>query len=653
MNRLSREKSPYLLQHASNPIHWFSWGSEAFEESRKQNKPIFLSVGYSTCHWCHVMEHESFVDTEVADFLNAHFISVKVDREEHPHVDSLYMETVQAMSGSGGWPMTVFITPEGKPFFGGTYFPKVSFLHLLRNVQTLWQKDPDKIVAESEKILTWLQNAKAQALGGVLDKNIFTKFCQTFSDNFDHDNGGYLGHPKFPPSYALRMLLRCHSQTKNAAVLEMLTKTLDKMGRGGIYDHIGGGFHRYSTDEKWFAPHFEKMLYDQAALVHAYLEGYQVTREDEYRLVVREIIDYVLRDLTHPDGGFYSAEDADSEGSEGKFYVWTTGELNAVLTPQEFSALRSDFSFTEEGNFEDGTNILFLKETATRKNRSENLKSALAKLLSARAKRVRPLRDDKIISEWNGLFISALAKASLILKDDTYKAAAEDAGHFIWTHLRDSEGHLYRRWIKGEAKFFAGLADYAFVVDAFLELYQATGSVLWFERAELLQTIQDKLFWNAQGSYNDSAPDDLLIHQKKTFEDNVIPSGNSMSILNLLRLSSFSLKSDYSLRASALMKSFPEFVERYPSGFPQFLMGLDYFLSDKNEIVVAGGDLHTLRALAEPFFPNKILAISDNTLPPVAKSKPPREGEVTIYICSNNACREPLSLNAALNVLRS
>jgi uncharacterized protein YyaL (SSP411 family) len=648
-NHLKSEKSPYLLQHADNPVWWYSWGDEAFQEAKRQNKPIFLSVGYSTCHWCHVMEKESFTNAEVATALNRTFIAIKVDREERPDVDAVYMEAVQAMTGSGGWPMTVFLTPNGQPFFGGTYFPRDALLQILGKVDDFWKNDPLKIREDSDKLLKSLAAKKHLAVGRSLTNNIFVKFFQRFTEEFDSIHGGRLGQPKFPPAYALRLLLRIHRRTGNPDALKMVTKTLDAMGRGGIYDAVGGGFHRYSTDEKWLVPHFEKMLYDQAALMSAYLEAYQVTRNDEYRLVVQEIADYVLRDMTAPEGGFYSAEDADSDGVEGKFYVWNFKEIKSLLTPGELREFKKNFSISPEGNFE-GNNILALNVGFSRLKRTAEVKSAFAKLFHARAKRVRPPRDDKVITSWNGLLISALARAGSVLGEKRYAEAAVKAADFILSHNRDKKGMLSRRWAKGESRYTAYLEDYSFLIDALIELFQATSEPKWIQGAESLQAIQNTLFLDSDngGYFNTQLGDKLLIERKKVYEDNVTPSGNSITVLNLLRLSAITFNPEYSKTIDSLLKSIPEVVNSFPSEFPQLLMAVDYRLDQSKEIaLVADRESEALTkfraVLVEAFNPNKVLVVGIGVNPkiPILQGKHTIQGKPTAYVCLNRACKMP------------
>jgi len=650
MNHLKDEKSPYLKQHSGNPVWWYPWGEEAIQKAKRENKPIFLSVGYSTCHWCHVMEKESFEDKEVADALNRSFISIKVDREERPDVDSIYMEAVHAMTGSGGWPMTVLLTPDREPFFGGTYFTKQSLLQILSKADEVWKKEPSKVREQGKKLVEWMQNQKLAPSSGDFSNNVFVKFYADFKQRFDSVNGGRLGKPKFPPAYALRLLLRIHRRTGEKNVLAMVTKTLDEMARGGIYDHVGGGFHRYSTDEKWLVPHFEKMLYDQAALLNAYLEAYQVTGNKEYELVAREIIDHVLRDMTTSDGGFFSAEDADSEREEGKFYVWTNQELKKLLSANEFSDFKKQFAISEGGNFEHGANILILRPSSTRKGRTPDLKQALNNLFQIRNKRVHPHRDEKVLTSWNGLFISALAKAGAVLGEKRYTESATRAVNFILTHNKDVKGNLLRRWANGESKYPGYLEDYAFLIDALIELFQATSDPKWIQEAEKLQATQEQLFFDPKngGYFSTRIGDKLLIQRKKEFEDNVTPSGNSIATLNLLRLAAITFNQEYAKKADALLKVVPEATKLFPSGFPQLLMAVDYRLDQSKEIaIIADKDDPALQKVKSSFFskfmPNKVIGVNAGTdsAVPLLKSKKALQEKPTVYVCVNRVCQFP------------
>lgn len=576
-NRLAFEKSPYLLQHAQNPIDWYPWGVEALERAKAENKPVFLSVGYSTCHWCHVMERESFIDAEVAQALKKDFIAIKVDREERPEVDAFYMSAVQAMTGQGGWPMSVFLTPDRKPFFGGTYFPKNRFLHLLSEVSRQWKETPDRIEQAGQHLMEWMGEQAAKSSSTQIDESILRRYLDRQFDEFDQVHGGKKGAPKFPPAADLRLLLRIYRRTGSAQALECVEKTLNGMSSGGIYDALGGGFHRYSTDDHWEVPHFEKMLYDQASMGSALAEAVAVTQNSEWKLILRETLDYVLREMTSPQGGFYSAEDADSEGEEGKFYVWTSKELRAVLTPSKFEKVQREFGVQEVGSFEHGTNILVLQPGRVRSQRDAEIQAALQELKSVRDRRIKPLRDDKVIVGWNGLMISTLVRAFRVLGEKRYLNAAARSARFLLDHCKDPEGLLYRRWIGGEARFSAVAEDYAFLIEALIELAQVDAGSSWLSEAMHLQELQDRLFWDSKqgGYYIDSPGADAVPDRQKDFFDNVIPSANSVSAFNLLRLSALTHQSIYAERFKNLCQAFPAELETYPWAFPQFLMAME------------------------------------------------------------------------------
>lgn len=658
-NHLKSENSPYLQQHAENPVWWYAWGEEAFKAAKEQNKPIFLSVGYSTCHWCHVMEQDSFTRPEVAEVLNRSFIAIKVDREERPDVDKIYMAAVYAFTGSGGWPMTLLLTPDREPFLGGTFLPRAQLLQTLSQVETTWKSNPQKIKDEGKRIAESLKDRKWDKISNSFSDQILLKFYKAWSSRFDSTYGGRQGAPKFPPSYELRLLLRIHRRTEDPKPLQMVTKTLDEMTRGGIYDHVGGGFHRYSTDGKWLIPHFEKMLYDQASLLSVYTEAYQVTRKKEYELVAREIADYVLRDLHSPKGGFYSAEDADSAGREGSFYVWSPKELSKILSKTEWESVEAAFDIPTRGNFEDGQNVLSLKSNASRENRSPELKEALHKIFEVRSKRLRPLRDEKVLTAWNGLMISALVRASMAFDEPRYLEAANKAANFINSELK-KDGRLLRRWIKGEAKVQGYLEDYAFFIDALIELYQATGDPSTLSEAESLQQLQDKLFWDSKSGtyYSTTGEDSSLLHRVRDYEDNVTPSGVSVSALNLLRLYRLTFKPDYEKRTAEIFQSMPKFVEDYATAFAQFLMAVDFSLDRSKEVaLVASSDDAELRAmrksLLEVFNPNKVLAVGIGNQFQIGllKGRSARDKKPTVYVCEGGSCQLPTTdLNTALKL---
>ncbi len=643
------------MQHQDNPVWWHAWGEEAFEAARKENKPIFLSIGYSTCHWCHVMEHESFEDQEVADLLNRDFISIKVDREERPDVDKIYMDAVVAMQGQGGWPTSVFLTPALKPFYGGTYFPKQQFMQLLRQVANAWGKEKEKVEGTAEGLTKHLnQQAVKVSQVGALNDSIFSASFRELSFRFDARYGGFSGAPKFPPTMSLRLLLRIHRRTGNLHALEMAERTLGQMARGGIYDHLGGGFHRYSTDMEWLTPHFEKMLYDNATLSYAYLEAFQLTKNEMYREVARQTLDYVLQEMTSPEGGFYSAEDADSEGVEGKFYVWTYEELKKHLNDLEFKKFSDVYGITEQGNFEHRSNILHLKEKQPWSVKKDSLiGSASQKLLKIRSQRIRPHRDDKVISSWNGLMIASFSKGYEVLGDNRYLSASQKAAEFISKHLIKNK-ELLRRYRDGEARFSADLDDYAYLIQGLLELYEANFDMTWIRLAEKLQAMQDEKLSDSEGGYFFTVEDDPnLIRRSKEYYDGALPNSNAVSVLNLLRLYGLTFRERYYEKAKKTLESSSLFLSKHLSdlmgAFGGMLIALDYYLDRSKEIAIIGKhkDPETEKLLSffkHEFLPNKIIALmaedEAQALPLTAK-KTMKEGKTTVYICENQTCKLP------------
>ncbi|HZK80883.1 MAG TPA: thioredoxin domain-containing protein, partial [Humisphaera sp.] len=568
-NRLAKEKSPYLLQHAHNPVDWYPWGQEAFDKAKKENKPIFLSIGYSTCHWCHVMERESFTNPEIAKLINENFIPIKVDREERPDVDAVYMGFIVATTGSGGWPMTVFLTPDREPFFGGTYFPpetkddQPGLKDVLAKVHEVWTKDHDRLVASAARITAALKaaTASAPAAGDALTSAVMDQAYRRFESEFDAAHPGFGRAPKFPRPVALNFLLHQYRRTGSKAALNMVVQNLHAMADGGIHDQIGGGFHRYSTDERWFCPHFEKMLYDQAQLASSYLNAYQITHEPFFAETARDILDYVLRDMTAPDGEFYSAEDADSatgageEKREGAFYVWKAAEIRTAIGAEAAGIFFYRFGVEDAGNVErdprhefTGKNILYIAhsiaECAKKFAKSEGevvrvIADARRKLLAARAARPRPLRDDKTLAAWNGLMISAFARAGVILHEPRYLQAATKAAGFIETKLVDPVSHqLTRRWRDGQAQVPGFLEDYAFFIQAAIDLYETSADIHWLKLALDLQAVQLKLFADtkAGGFFKTTGDDPTVFTRPKDAEDEAEPSGNSIAAMNLLRL---------------------------------------------------------------------------------------------------------------------
>ncbi|MBT5549338.1 MAG: thioredoxin domain-containing protein [Nitrospina sp.] len=652
-NRLVHEKSPYLLQHKDNPIHWYPWGEEALEAARRENKPIFLSVGYSTCHWCHVLEKESFEDEEVAALLNESFICIKVDREEHPDVDQFYMNVVQAMTGSGGWPLTVVMTPEKIPVFGGTYFPRNELMKILGAISSAWVERPEKIKEVGDAVRKFIEAGDRVSTQSVtLDEKMLKDFYKKSLISYDEVNGGFGLAPKFPPTMKMRLLLRIAHRTGDQHTIKMVETTLENMARGGIYDHLGGGFHRYSTDPIWLVPHFEKMLYDQAALATVYLEGYQVTKNPMFESVARGILNYVLTDMTGPKGGFYSAEDADSEGEEGTFYVWSDAELKEILSLEEYRLAYRLFGVSSEGNFEEsGKNIFHLsKNYDWNENAVLEVKNLKKKLLEIRKKRERPFKDDKVLTAWNGLMISSMAKASQVLQDPDYLVAAQNSANFLKTHLYEKK-KLARRFRDSEAKFTASLDDYAYLIQGLIDLYEADFDEKWLDWASQLQKKQDALFWDkdAGGYFFSEEEGSLLPGRNKRFEDNARPNSNAVSALNLLKLYNFTLYKPFREKAKSIFSLAGDMMNRIHNAFAQMFIALDFFLDRSKEVIVVGPkqshekDL-ILKMLRTEFLPNKTVGyISPDTKSsyPVFENKTTAEGRTIVYVCEKNICKFP------------
>ncbi len=669
-NRLIGEKSPYLLQHAYNPVDWYAWGDEAFEKAAREDKPVFVSIGYSTCHWCHVMERESFDDAEVARILNQHFVAIKVDREERPDVDNIYMSAVQALTGQGGWPLSVFMTPDRRPFFGGTYFPpedrfgRPGFKRVLNSIVGLWEGRRDKVENAAERLIGSLRTASAPSDGQDLDEGLLRGAFETYRSTYDSTYGGFGKAPKFPRSHTLSSLLRYWRRSGDPEALSMVTNTLDHMARGGMYDHVGGGFHRYSVDAEWLVPHFEKMLYDQAILARTYLEAYQATGDADYARTAREIFDYVLRDMTSPEGGIYSAEDADSEGEEGLFYVWTPEEVKAVLGDAAGDRFCAFYGVTEAGNFEGGKNILHiespLKAFAERTGADAEalagfLDEGRRALFAAREKRVHPFKDDKVLTAWNGLMISALSFGAQVLDEPRYGAAAERAADFVLKTL-GRDGRLLRRYREGEAGLRGYVDDYAFLVMGLIDLYETNFEPRYLREALRLNATMLELFWDEGGGGLFFTSDDgepLVVRQKEIY-DGAVPSGNSVAALNLLRLGQLTMDESLKERGRALMAAFGGQVARFPTGYPQMLIALDFAVGPGNEIVIAGdpgaeGTLKMVRAVRRPFLPNKVVAlhpVGDEAdaildLVPFLRYQKVIDGRPTAYVCVNYTCNLP------------
>ena len=667
-NRLIFSQSPYLLQHARNPVDWRPWGEEAFKAAAEQDKPVFLSIGYTTCHWCHVMEHESFEDDEVAKVINDNYIAIKVDREERPDIDEIYMNVTQGLSGSGGWPMTVVMTAEKKPFFAGTYFPKNSqgqrpgILDILTQISTSWDERRGDVDNAANQITDTLQkNMTGRPPGETPGVAVLAEAYTQFVERYDKDKGGFSEAPKFPVTPNLMFMLRHWKRTGDAEALAMVEKTLQEIRRGGVYDQVGLGVHRYSTDRNWLVPHFEKMLYDQALLALTNVEAYQATGDERYANDARDIFTYVLRDMTAPDGGFFSAEDADSEGEEGKFYVWTIDEVKAVLGDQDGERYAKKYNFTAEGNFVDeashkrnGSNIPHLTRDLSPEEKAD-FEAMRAKLFEARKKRIHPQKDDKILTDWNGLMIAALAKGGAVLGDESYTAAAEKAARFLLTTLSNDEGRLLKRSRNGEAGLTAHLEDYAFTVWGLINLYEATFNAEFLGHAvRLTDSMIEHFNDEEKGGFFMTADDaeKLLVRTRKLY-GGAIPSGNAVGLLNLVRLHRMTANEAYLKKAEAVTRAFSDELHKAPSAFPLTLCGLDFFFGPSFEIVIAGkqdadDSKKMIAALRKPFIPNKVVIFrpEENAeaiikLADYTEYQTARKGNATAFVCQNFTCNLP------------
>jgi uncharacterized protein YyaL (SSP411 family) len=693
-NRLASETSPYLLQHADNPVDWFPWGEEALAKAKAEDQPIFLSIGYSACHWCHVMAHESFGDEGVAAILNEHFVSIKVDREERPDLDRIYMSAVQAMTGSGGWPMSVFLTPDGQPFYGGTYFPPTprdgmpSFSQVLAAVAEGWQNRRQELMESSQRVVAVIeqQNAIGQDVKreGVKSETVGSAF-QNLLKRFDRVHGGWGDAPKFPHPMALEFLLRYHHVTGASQALQMVSQTLEAMARGGMYDQLGGGFHRYSVDDRWLVPHFEKMLYDNAQLARVYLHAWQVTGDPFYRTITGEILDYVVREMTDgstglttgPAGGFYSTQDADSEGQEGKFFIWTPDEIRELLG-QEADAFMAAYGVTEAGNFE-GRNILELVGDVDQR---AELTGARRKLFAARQRRVHPGRDEKVLTSWNGLMLATFAEAARALSPSLssgggswgerakiYRQVAERNADFLLRELCNAEGRLWHTWKAcpeqgrrdGVARINGYLEDYAHFIEGLLEVYQTTFDPRWYQAARELAGVMITHFSAPDGGFFDTSDDhETLITRPRELQDNAVPSGNAMAAFVLLRLAGLAGEPRYAELAQRSLSQVQPLLARYPLGFAQWLIALDYALSHPREIAIVGDpEASDTRALLDVcttgYRPHQIVALgapdAELFTVPLLQARSQIEGHATAYVCVDFACRAPVTDPEALRAL--
>ena len=662
-NHLINETSPYLLQHAHNPVDWFPWGEEALEIARREQKPILLSIGYSACHWCHVMEHESFENEAIAKLMNENFVNIKVDREERPDLDQIYMSAVQMMTHHGGWPMTVFLTPDCVPFYAGTYFPPEDrynmpgFPRVLISVADAFRERPEDVQQTAASVLSELKRATAALESNeLLSKELLDTAYRGMIKNYDSTNGGFGGAPKFPPAMSLEFLLHTFYRTADQRALDIVGHTCRKMAAGGIYDQLGGGFHRYSTDARWLVPHFEKMLYDNALLARLYLHYYQVSRDEGARVVAEGILNYVVREMTDSGGGFYSTQDADSEGVEGKFFIWNRDEIRELLGERDAALFAAYYSVTPAGNFE-GENILNvtqdLREVAASENVSvEELSETLARarelLFTARDKRVKPARDEKVLTAWNGLMLAGFAEAAAILNRSDYLEVAKNNAQFLLNNLR-RDGLLLRTYKDGHAKLNAYLEDYAFFIDGLVTLFETSGEL----QCSLTATMIDEFWDDEEGGffYTGRSHEDLIVRSKDFF-DNATPSGNSVAVEVLLRIGLLTDNVDYQRRATTILRLMAATVQRYPSGFGRLLCALDFYLGTPKEIVLigepSGSQTRALRdEIWRAYLPNKVVAQSSpgdsraSEFIPLLRERPQLDGKATVYLCENFTCKAP------------
>ena len=663
-NHLINETSPYLLQHAHNPVDWYPWGDEAFEKARRENKPVLLSIGYSACHWCHVMAHESFENEDIAQLMNENFVNIKVDREERPDLDQIYMNAVQMMTHHGGWPMTVFLTPEAVPFYGGTYFPPQDrynmpgFPRVLIGVAEAYRDRQDDIRETGASLVSELQRLSVTSGSDQpVEQELLDAAYAGMIRTYDVTNGGFGGAPKFPPAMALEFLLRTHVRTGNQDALEMVRHTCQKMANGGMYDQLGGGFHRYSTDARWLVPHFEKMLYDNALLSRLYLHYFQVSQEPLARQTVEGILDYVLREMTDASGGFYSTQDADSEGHEGKFFVWDIEEIRSTLGERDATLFCSYYNITPSGNFE-GKNIPNVTHTAEQVAQEHevslselqaSLSESTRKLFELRERRVKPDRDEKVLTAWNGLMMASFAEAGVVLDRADYTDAARRNAEFVLSNLR-KDGTLLRTWKAGVAKFNGYLEDYSFLIEGLVTLFETTGEFRWLKEAQTLTERMIEEFWDEQNGgffFSGKSHEDLIVRSKDYF-DNATPSGNSVAAIALLRLATLTGKENYRNLSIAVLREIGETARRYPSGFGYALSAVDFLLSTPKEIAIVGkdrGDIGPLlREAWKRYLPNKVVApgFGDENIP-LLENRPLQNGRATAFVCVHYACQQPVN----------
>jgi uncharacterized protein len=675
-NRLIDETSPYLRQHAHNPVDWYAWGEEALQDAASNDKPIFLSIGYSACHWCHVMERESFEHEATATLMNELFVNIKVDREERPDLDSIYMDAVQAMTGQGGWPMSVFLTPDGKPFYGGTYFPPQprygmpSFVQVLRSVAEAYRDRRDQVEGQAERLTDMLRRT-AQFESQAVDLGVETldEAVAQLHQHVDEEHGGFGTQPKFPQPMTLEFVLTQYLRTGDLDTLYMAELTLEQMALGGIYDQLGGGFHRYSVDAYWLVPHFEKMLYDNAQLLSIYLHAWQLNKLPLYRRIVEETVDYVLREMTAPTGGFYTAQDADSEGEEGKFFVWAPAEIEAVLDANAAEVFEATYGVSTRGNFE-GKNILHMRRTAESVAKDFNLSQeqveqilaeSKTKLFAEREKRVKPARDEKILVEWNGLMIHALAEVGVVLGRQDALDAAIAAADFILTHMSQPDGKLYRSYKDGRARFNAYLEDYAAFARALVVLYEATFDLRWLGEASRLTQLIFEQFHDAErgGFFQTGLDHEQLVARRKDYIDNAIPSGNSLTAELLLRLAVLVDNEQYRREATRVILTLKEAMAQQPTGFGRMLTALNALLHPSQEIAIVGdpNDTTTREMLVEVrgrYLPTTVLALKQpgaESMLPLLANRGLVNGQPAAYVCENYTCKLPVTTAEALAAL--
>jgi len=663
-NKLVLQKSPYLLQHAYNPVNWHPWGEEAFEKAKREDKPVFLSIGYSTCHWCHVMEKESFEDEQAAALMNEAFVNIKVDREERPDIDSIYMAACQKMTGSGGWPLNIILTPDSRPFYASTYIPKESkfrrlgMIELIPRIKELWISNRDEVEKAANQNVNALK-IPAGSTGDVLEEDILHQAYEQLLSMFDEENGGFGDEPKFPTPHNLMFLLRYWKRTGDRMALLMVERTLGAMQRGGIYDHVGFGFHRYSVDAQWRVPHFEKMLYDQAMIAIAYAEAYQATGKKNYEKTCREILVYILRDMTASEGGFFSGEDADSEGDEGKFYLWTENEMRQILSDEEFKYVSKHFNIKRNDNFPEGNgkNIFYLSNDGSdipAIDTGQGFEYGMSKLFSARKKRIHPGKDDKILTDWNGLMIAAFARASQVFDEPEYAKAAGAASNFILSKMRFENGRLYHRYRDGETAISGFLDDHAFFIWGLIELYEATFEVRYLKAAIEINNDLLKHFWdNEKGGFFITSDDgEEMLVRKKDIYDGAVPSGNSVAMLNLLRLARITGDPQLEQKTQDMGRSFSGIIAQSPAAYTMFMTALDFAFGPTSEVVISGdfqseSTKKMIKALRNEFIPNKVVIFRPDGESEITgisgytKNLTGNKGKAVAYVCRNFSCKLP------------